>query len=263
MSEKQYKEFENDSVTPALGAPFFEEHLARYYFARKFAEGKNVLELGCGTGYGARLLADNAHKVLACDMNQKSLDFANKNYSAPNLEFFKMDVTSTFPEKSFDVVISFEVFEHIYPDQVSQYLNTVKKALKPNGKFILSTPNHDVVMKSGMPIPEFHINNLGSGELKKLLSKHFSEVEILGQIPPMNPLKKIIYFADRWNLRHSLLIKSFRKSSRDSLDGSSAIANLPTWKPEQGVGRASDYTFSPQLQVQAGMVLALCSKPRL
>ncbi len=53
----EYKSFENDSVTPSLQAPFFPEHLARYRFAQKLVQNKNVLELGCGKGYGAFAMA--------------------------------------------------------------------------------------------------------------------------------------------------------------------------------------------------------------
>ncbi len=70
----EYKSFENDSVTPSLQAPFFPEHLARYRFAQKLVQVKNVLELGCGKGYGAFAMAQVAKSVVACDLNEGSLN---------------------------------------------------------------------------------------------------------------------------------------------------------------------------------------------
>lgn len=262
-----YQSFENDSVTPALGAPFFEEHLARYLFASKYAAHKSVLELGCGHGYGAYLLAQSAQSVLACDLNSESLNFARTHYAKSNLEFIKDTVIQSSGQLfKYELVISLEVLEHIQPEETSAYLTRIRAHLAPGGRAIISTPNHEVVLKSGMPIPIFHINNFSSRELKCLLEKHFTKVEMFGQIQKQGALGNTLYYLDRWNLRHSSFVKNFRKIQTKTLQTNTVSQtqrhpqkDFNPWKIEQGLGGAPSYQFSKNLWRQAGMTLAVCS----
>lgn len=257
----EYKTYENDSVTPSLHAPFFAEHLARYRFAQQFVQNKRVLELGCGKGYGAFVLAQAAKSVVACDLNEESLAFANKHYSAKNLEYKKENVTEEGTFKKFEAVVSFEVIEHLSPDETLAYLKVAKSCLAAGGIFLLSTPNHDVVLKSGMPIPDFHINNLTSLELNKLLKTEFSKVEMWGQIYNRGTLRNALYYCDYWNLRHSLISKLLKKSAGAQVQtqGVTAVVNEPVWNMSQGYGSADNYIFSRFLWRQAGMSLAICT----
>lgn len=252
-----YKTFENDSVTPSLQAPFFAEHLARYRFAQKFVKNKTVLELGCGKGYGASVLAQAAKSVVACDLNEDSLNFAKLHYAAKNLEFQKENVTEGEGVKKYDVVVSFEVIEHLSPFDTLAFLRLAKSCLAPGGLFLLSTPNHDVVLKSGMPVPEFHINNLTSVELRQLLKTEFSLVQMWGQIFSQGLLKNALYYLDYLNLRHSFISKRFRKN--DDIGTPTPMTGVNFWNISQGFGIADNYIFSRFLWRQAGMCLAICT----
>lgn len=253
----EYKSFENDSVTPSLQAPFFAEHLARYRFAQKFVRNKTVLELGCGKGYGASVLAQVAKSVVACDLNDDSLNFAKHHYAAKNLEFKKENVIEVEGFQKYDVVVSFEVIEHLSPIDTLAYLRLAKSCLAEGGLFLLSTPNHDVVLKSGMPVPEFHINNLTSLELRKLLKNEFSEVQMWGQIFSQGVLKNTLYYLDYLNLRHSFISKRFR--TNDNIETPTPVTNINFWNISQGFGVADNYIFSRLLWRQAGMCLAICT----
>lgn len=253
----EYKTYENDSVTPSLNAPFFAEHLARYRFAQQFIQDKTVLELGCGKGYGAFVLAQVAKSVVACDLNADSLAFAKKHYAAKNLEYKKENVTESGIFHKFDVAVSFEVIEHLSADETLAYLRVAKSCLVPGGLFLLSTPNHDVVVKSGMPVPDFHINNLTSLELRKLLKNEFSEVQMWGQIFNQGLLKNTLYYLDYFNLRHSLISKRFR--TNNNVEMPKPVTDVNFWNISQGFGAADNYIFSKLLWRQAGMCLAICS----
>ncbi len=253
----QYKTYENDSVTPSLHAPFFAEHLARYRFAQKLVQNKKVLEMGCGKGYGSFVLAQAAKSVVACDLNEESLNFAKKHYASKNLEYKSENVTSGGKFQQFDVVVSFEVIEHLSPDETLAYLQVAKSCLSPGGIFLLSTPNHDVVLKSGMPVPEFHINNLTSLELQRLLISQFSEVQMWGQIYSQGFVKNTFYYLDYWNIRHLFLPKKIQKS--ESIKGNAKRGSEEFWNISQGFGEAEKYIFSKLLWRQAGMCLAICT----
>ncbi|PYT22511.1 MAG: SAM-dependent methyltransferase, partial [Acidobacteria bacterium] len=52
-----------------VDADLWNEHVARYWFAARFARGRRVLDAGCGSGYGADVLAREACEVLAVDIS--------------------------------------------------------------------------------------------------------------------------------------------------------------------------------------------------
>ena len=52
------------------------EHLHRYGFAREFVNGKNVLDLACGEGYGSFMLCEDADFVMGIDNEQTTIKHA-------------------------------------------------------------------------------------------------------------------------------------------------------------------------------------------
>jgi len=233
----KYRSWEGDSVQPYVGGPFFDEHLARYAFAEAYCANKRVLDLGCGKGYGSYALAQVAKSVTGIDLNDSSIVFARTNYSRPNLRFDVVDATAPeFAGQSFDVIVSFEVLEHLPPAAVGLYLNAVKRLLSSDGCFIISTPNHEVVRRSGVPIPAFHINNLTPTELRTLLNCHFKSVTLIGQSRRRGFLKDFLLACDILNLRHHRLFKSFRHKAHADQRVAGPPNQLRPWCLEDGWG---------------------------
>ena len=59
-----------ERVNPDFADENFRNHLRFYQFASQFVRGKEVLDCGCGTGYGSALLADSGAKsVLGIDFS--------------------------------------------------------------------------------------------------------------------------------------------------------------------------------------------------
>ena len=58
-------EFTGERVIPGqVNDDLWSEHLARYAFARRFADGKRVLDAACGEGYGSAFLGAVAASVV-------------------------------------------------------------------------------------------------------------------------------------------------------------------------------------------------------
>ena len=158
------------------------EHLARYLFACRYVKNNNVLEIGCGAGYGSALLATSgAASVLALDNSHEAILYARENYPRKNLIY----EVSEFPGKDaaytnnrYDLIVCFEVLEHIR-DQNSFVKNTAK-LLAPNGVFILSTPNSEYSPPEKTSNP-FHVKELNAGQLKTLLQTDFPNHRLLVQ----------------------------------------------------------------------------------
>jgi ubiquinone/menaquinone biosynthesis C-methylase UbiE len=124
-------EFTGERVVPGQVEPdLWNEHLCRYHFARPLVEGRYVLDVGCGTGYGAAALAASARKVLALDVSTETVAFARKNYPVPNLDFLVSDCRQIpLGEGTIDVAVCFEVIEHLSEQEA--LLEEVRRVLRP------------------------------------------------------------------------------------------------------------------------------------
>ena len=65
-------EFTGEFLVPGQSPAHLEQdHLERYRFARGFADGRRVLDIACGAGYGSQMLAEaGAETVTGVDLNQ-------------------------------------------------------------------------------------------------------------------------------------------------------------------------------------------------
>ena len=100
--------------------------------------GAKILEIGSGKGRMLHHLAKLGHDIRGVELNRE--------YIAASRELFgELPVSPVDSEKlpaadgSLDVVMSFDVFEHI-PDTDS-HLREVNRVLKPGGYYLLQTPN--------------------------------------------------------------------------------------------------------------------------
>lgn len=171
----------NERVIPGVSSNFmFKEALSRYEFASKYLKNNmSVLDLGSGTGYGANILAKVAKKVIGMDINQEAVSFSTKNYNRPNLKFIKGDINTLHKKSEYDMVVSFEVIEHLKNQKL--FLRNINKALKKNGLFIMSTPNAAVISPEGGVGSPYHTKELNYQELNTLLKSNFKKVKIFGQ----------------------------------------------------------------------------------
>src|SRR4051812_24617823 len=58
-------------------------HLKRYAFALRWCEDREVLDLGCGVGYGTAFLAASATRVVGVDVDEATIAYAQERYSRP------------------------------------------------------------------------------------------------------------------------------------------------------------------------------------
>jgi len=154
--------------------------ISRYKFAATFAEGKSVLDVGCGTGLGLTFLTKSAKYVVAIDYSEETIAHARQTNHAPNLTYEVMDCKDLkFNSEKFDLVTSFNLIEHIYEQE--KFIQEVKRVLKSDGIFICSTPNTEVFNPGGQYY-HFHVHEFTLQEFKELLERYFKVVEMFGQL---------------------------------------------------------------------------------
>ena len=158
-------------------------HIATYRFAAPYLAGGKVLDLGCGTGYGSALLADNCASVCGVDISHEAVDYARAKYAAPGLSYetiAKIENGSRmrFADASFDAVISFQVIEHVA--DIPSYLNEVRRVLKPGGVFIVATPDRATrLLPLQRPWNLYHLKEYSDTQFEALFTPYFSKVEVL------------------------------------------------------------------------------------
>jgi O-antigen biosynthesis protein len=179
--ERQLR-FTGERLTFDSGGQSVYEHLHRYFFAREFCRGRDVLDAASGEGFGSAYLAQTARSVVGVDICEEAIAHASKSYRADNLRFAAGDATRlTCPDASFDVVVSFETIEH-FDDQRS-FLKEIRRVLRPQGVLIVSTPNRDVYSPANGPVNPFHVRELTREEFVKALRAEFDFCAFFGQRP--------------------------------------------------------------------------------
>jgi len=176
-------EFTGERVIPGqVNDDLWSEHVARYAFARRYAPGKRVLDAGCGTGYGSAELAQSAAEVTGVDIAPEAIEYARANYPLPGLRFIESSCAAVpFPADSFDLVIAFEVIEHL-PD-FRAFLDDSARVLTREGLFLVSSPNKRYYAETRAetgPNP-FHEHEFEADELVRELNRVFPNVRLLLQ----------------------------------------------------------------------------------
>ena len=100
--------------------------------------GKNVLDVGCGTGELAFLIAKRGACVKGIDYSEKGINIAKKKYRHSKLSYELVDASEKISGK-YDVIISIGTLEHM--DKPYTMLKKFKTHLRPRGKIILTSPN--------------------------------------------------------------------------------------------------------------------------
>jgi 2-polyprenyl-3-methyl-5-hydroxy-6-metoxy-1,4-benzoquinol methylase len=152
------------------------EHLGRYWWAAQFAEGRRVLDAGCGIGYGSNMLAQaGATEVTGVDIAESVIEAARPG-AAPGVTLQAGDVAALdFPAESFDLVVCFEVIEHV--EDTDGVLDELARVLAPGGLLLISSPNRERYV----PGNPHHRYEFTPEELRATLGRRFGEVRLLRQ----------------------------------------------------------------------------------
>jgi SAM-dependent methyltransferase/glycosyltransferase involved in cell wall biosynthesis len=173
-------DFTGERYVPSEEGQIKYEHLHRYALSLDFVEGKTVLDVASGEGYGAALLATKAQSVIGVDLDADSIAHARFRYSNPRLQFLVGSCEAIpLSTGSFDVITSFETIEH--HEKHEEMLSELKRLLRPGGVLIISSPNRLVYSdQSGYRNP-FHVKELYYDEFLNLLGRHFKHIRVYGQ----------------------------------------------------------------------------------
>jgi SAM-dependent methyltransferase len=146
---------------------WFRRHEVVYQRLAQRCVGRDVLEAGCGEGYGADLIAAVARQVTAVDYDEATVAHVRARY--PRVQVIHGNLAELpLPDQSVDVVVNFQVIEHLW-DQ-PQFVRECARVLRPSGLLMISTPNRTTFSPGrDTPINPFHTRELNAEELTELL----------------------------------------------------------------------------------------------
>jgi SAM-dependent methyltransferase len=203
-------------------------HLKRYEFARSYCRDKDVLDAGCGVGYGAAFLADEARQVLAVDVSDEAIAYARRRYPRPNVTFVIGDVLALGePDRRFDVICAFETIEHLADPE--RFVAEARRLLRDPGTLLVSTPRADA--PNSQPANPFHEREYTPTEFERLLRMQFGSVDLFGQRRLQTSRHRALQRLDALGLRKRL---PFLRPLGRVLTGTSAMAEVTTAEVELG-----------------------------
>jgi cyclopropane fatty-acyl-phospholipid synthase-like methyltransferase len=149
----------------------------------QLSPGSALLDLGCGSGNPADIEIAKQHHVTGVDVSLTQITLAQKY--VPTGHFIHADVaTITFPEASFDAVVSFYTLEHLPRTEHARILHNIHHWLRPDGYFLLGTEAADVqgAVSEWLGVPMF-FSSFDADTLVQLIQEagftiHESTVEI-------------------------------------------------------------------------------------
>jgi ubiquinone/menaquinone biosynthesis C-methylase UbiE len=107
--------------------------------------GDRVLEIGCGTGTLAIMMAQRGAEVVGIDVSPAMLAEAEKKIARQELggqiTLYRMEAAEIdrhFEEQSFDVIVSTLVFSELNEMEQRYVLGATRRLLKPGGRLVLA-----------------------------------------------------------------------------------------------------------------------------
>lgn len=153
--------------------------------------GDKILEIGCGIGTVVYELKSQGYDVIGIDISQEAIIYGLKKYGDIHLEAQAAEALP-YEDESFDVVLSFDLFEHIA--QVDKHISEVYRVLKSEGYYLFQTPNKysnvifETLAHKSLKWRRAHPSLHTPAQLKRRLMRHGFDVEF----EKMNPVNEFM-----------------------------------------------------------------------
>lgn len=157
-----------DDLEPGddTGLETLQLHLERYEFAARHVRPGRLLDIACGVGYGARLLADRCAdevSVLGVDVSDRAIAYARRRYGGDGLAFRVADAYALDDREGFHSIVTLETIEHL-PDPRG-FISRLRKMLRPDGVLVASVPT-----TPSTDLNPHHLHNFTEASFRRLFS---------------------------------------------------------------------------------------------
>jgi len=161
-------------------------HKKRYEIGSEIVRaGDTVVDFGCGSGYGAEIIArKGGKKIIGFDYDAPTVEYAKATYGK-QADFYVADITDlakiddwskfspAIKKDSIDSFLAIEIIEHVPKVVGEKMVDYIRWALKRGGRFAVSTP---IAQKSGPnPANPYHVHEYTESVFKTLLESRFGK----------------------------------------------------------------------------------------
>ncbi len=147
-----------------------------------------ILEIGCGIGSVVAELSRKEHDVRGIDISSEAIEYGRKKYGDIPLEVQAAEALP-YEDESFDVVLSFDLFEHIAA--IDRHISEVARVLRPGGHYLFQTPNklsnviYETLWTKSLAWRRYHPSLHSPGQLRRRLARHGFQTRFV-KMNPMN-----------------------------------------------------------------------------
>ena len=161
---------------------YFDAELSRANF--KPSDKCEVLEIGFGNGSFLAYAKSKGWSAVGTEMNAVLVEMATRS----GLNAIHANDLETLKDGTFELVVAFDVLEHIPPDHLLAFVQSLTRLLKPGGLFLARFPNADspfgLLNQNG---DVTHRNAIGQGKVRQLNRElNLKLIFFGGQAVPLN-----------------------------------------------------------------------------
>ena len=169
--------------------------------------GDRILEIGCGIGTIVHELSKKGHDIIGIDISSEAIEYGRKKYSDIHLEVQAAE-TLPYEDESFEVVLSFDLFEHIA--KIEKHISEVGRVLGPSGYYLFQTPNrysniiYETLWTRSLQWRRYHPSLHSPWQLRRRMARHGFDTRFV----KMNPINE---FTEKKLQKLGLLGKILRR----------------------------------------------------
>ena len=172
------------------GDPVYPREATRYLWANRNLLGRNVLEIGCSTGYGSQFLPNNVN-YLGLDYDPIIIKVANEQEWGLNTSFIYSDI-NIYPLAQYDTIIAFELIEHL--DNGLEIAQMLKNHCK---RLLLTTPYNE---SKGFWGEHHKLHNLNESHFPNFKYNYINEHGYISEtLPKINEHNKFNLMIMSWD----------------------------------------------------------------
>jgi len=153
--------------------------LARYKFVAKMLSGyKNVLEVGCGDGFGSAVVLQEVPRVHGIDVDLQIIAACRSRAHASGLSYEVWDIGKKPLPARYDAAYAIDVLEHVPRKKEPAFLRNMVRSISPRGVCIIGTPSKESQAYASYYSRIVHVNCKSGKELKACMRNYFEHVFI-------------------------------------------------------------------------------------
>lgn len=153
--------------------------LSRYKFVAKMLSGRaRVLEVGCGDGFGARIVAQEVGALTVTDFDPLFIrDIRERAVDRWPMDARVHDILDgPLDGPPFDAAYSLDVLEHIPAEREGAFLSNTAASLTDHGVLVVGIPSLESQAHASPPSREGHVNCKTGRDFKALMERYFHTV---------------------------------------------------------------------------------------